>query len=599
MSIRTNYQKEHNLNKSLKIFFPIFTCLICSIILIPAHAEGSEKDGQLFTEALQLLKEKKFQSSLIKIRQFLSTNPDNFEAKTNECAVLLELKQLSEAELCLQETLTRKPNDITNLINLGMLYTLQENYESAKTQLSLVHNLVPNDEIAYANLLGVRLLLGEDVDQIINEHKDILSKNEFNVQVLANLGKILNDKKQFDKAKYFLDRAYEIDSKHVNVLEELGVWYALQGDLQNAEKFFLLSLKESPNNISVLNNLGLLHKERGDKSNFVSEYYQSAGYYQSVLHIDPDNVIANTGLDEATKKIQEFYQAFYFRIYLFAIFTFVSGIIVALIYIRDTKKLKKSLETAIEIDNEQVKKILKKILKTKVSIIFLIGSLSIAALIIVLNLSLKIPLNNGSDMTNWTSTVIEIGIGIIIAAVILVYELSKQDQFGEEQKEITKLVKSIQKIERNQEDNLHKISDIVKKQNESQGQQRKFILEHEQRILRQILGLISYIKSSFQTRELFKKSWGSKNVEKWKEAEAEFLSSVSSQLDSYQKDLTSSMQFLDSKIYEDIKKLIWYSKHLCELFVKNALDEDLQIYEKMISLSCQLLELELQNRGIE
>lgn len=422
-----------------KYVLVIVITIICSLNIISIFGEVSE-DGKLFADALQLMKEKDFQSSLIKIRQFLSTNPDNFEAKTNECAILLELKQVSEAEACLEINLTKKPDDLTNLLNLGMLYALQENYEAAKIQFSLVHQRNPNDETAYANLLAVRLLIGDNADQIVQEHKELLEKNEFNVQVLVNLGKILNDKREFEKAKYFLDRAYEIDNKHVNVLEQLGVWYALNGDFQNADRYFQDALKESPENISVLNNLGLLYRDRADRFNDISMYYKSIGYYESVLLLDSDNVYANIGLDYSAQKVQEIYHDFYFRIYLYAIGVFVIGIFITWTYTRNAKKLEKSLET--KTDDKEREKILKKVLKIKVIRVFLIGLLSIAASILILNQTLQIPLNDDLDMANWTSTVIEIGIGIMIAVVILVYELSKQEQFSKEQNQIKELINS-------------------------------------------------------------------------------------------------------------------------------------------------------------
>lgn len=482
-----------------KYVLVIVTVIICSSNIISIFGEVSE-DGKLFADTLQLMKEKNFQSSLIKIRQFLSTNPDNFEAKTNECAILLELKQISEAESCLEVNLTKKPDDLTNSLNLGMLYTVQENYEAAKTQFSLVHQRDPNDETAYANLLAVRLLIGDDVDQIIQEHKELLEKNEFNVQILANLGKILNDKREFEKAKYFLDRAYEIDNKHVNVLEQLGVWYALQGDLQNADAFFSSALKESPNNISVLNNLGLLHRELGDKFGTVSEYYKSIGYYDSVLHIEPDNVYANVGQTYSAQKIQEIYQHVYFFIYLIAIISFGIGIFTTWMYTQDIKKSEKSLKS--KTDDNEIEKTLKKILKIKVLRIFLIGSLLTAASIILLHLAFNVPLNSGSDMSNLASTIIEIGIGVMISMIILTYELSKQDRFNEDQRQIRTLIESTQTMTSENKQLIEKVTETEKTQDEvlksiqnRDFQQEKYIYKYLENHLTKMLQAVKDLET--------------------------------------------------------------------------------------------------------
>ena len=478
--------------KISKIVFLSLGIIICSIFIIPIQAEVSEEDGKLFADAIQLLKEKKFQSALIKTQQFLNSNPDNFEAKSNECSILLELKRLSEAEECLVEVLAKNPEDTMNSMNLGVLYLLQKNYNASKTQLSVAHQLDPDNITTYANLLAARVLVGEDIEQIIQEHEEILTKDEFNVQVLTNLAKILTDKQEFDKAKYFIDRAYEINSEDVNVLEQLGVWYALQGDFQNAENYFLRAYNIDSENISVLNNLGLLYRERGDKFNDISMYYNSIGYYQSVLLLEPDNVFANIGVTYSEQKIQELYQKFYFQIYLIVILGLSVSVVTIFLWIRDLKKLEKDFQTLKDYKGKE--KLRKKIIYTKIVTTVLSGILTIASAIIIISLIAKIPLNNGWDMANWTSTIVEIGIGVMIAVVILVYELSKHEQFGEEQHQIKDLISSTNSLTTEFQNQQKEVNNLIKNienyvtNNENRDKKNREYLEG------QIIRALAYIR---------------------------------------------------------------------------------------------------------
>src|SRR3990172_3747267 len=270
-------------------FLPIF--------ILPIFANISEENNTLFDEAVSLYENGDNQAALEKIRLYLIDYPDDYKAKSNECAFLIELKQLSEAESCMVNLVSLNPDDSVNLTNLGVLYASRGDHNSAKIQFSIAHNLDPDNITILANLLATRVMLGDSSEAILKEHEELLSKDENSIQILVNIAKILNDNKNFDAAKIFLDRAYNLDEKHINTLTQLGVFYGLQNDFQNAEKYLLLGYEEDPGDIGILKNLGKLYSDLGDATNDIQYYKKSIEMYESALKIKPDNIEVKNGLD--------------------------------------------------------------------------------------------------------------------------------------------------------------------------------------------------------------------------------------------------------------------------------------------------------------
>lgn len=423
------------------------------LFIIPIFAETLD-DGKLFYDALQLSKEKKINSALVKVREYLATNPNNFAAKTNECSYLLELNQLTDAEKCLGYTLKAKPDDLANLNNLGMLYALRGDYQSAKTQFSIIHQNHPDDVTSYANLLASQVMLGDNVDEILVEYQSLLNRDEFNIQVLTNIGKILNDKHELEKAKLFLDRAYDLDSKDVNALEQLGVWYGLKGDLQNAEKYFLKALDEDHDNVSVLNNLGLLNKDLGDKFKDISYYEKSIQYYNSVLIHDKENEFAHAGIEYSQQKINEINFA-YLKLYVLIGIPLATAMAVILFLFLRYRQLNREQDSETELTRYQ------QILSSKLMIIVLLGILGIPLVLVIISSIFNIRFTSGSDVANWTAMVVEVGIGTIVSALILTYDSSEQSRFRQKQTEISNLISDTREMTQETRQMVDKVKKMV------------------------------------------------------------------------------------------------------------------------------------------
>ncbi len=455
-----------NSNKCVhKLFFLKFILILTLIFLVtsPIYAQSTSEFEELFDEAVQLIKEKKFQTALIKTRDLLKIDPHNFVLQSNECSILLELNMLNDAEKCLTNLLEKTPDDLLNRNNLGALYSKMGNYELAKEQFEMVISKDPNYITARANLIVIDYKLGHDLEQLIQHGKQLLSEDKSNLQILNNNAKFLTELGEYDDAKELLDLALEIDEKYANAFENMGVLFARQGDFQSAESNFIKALRLSPDDVSILNNLGLLYRDLGDRHNDINYYQKSIGYYESVL-IFEDNQFAKDGIKYSEeKKARLILNNDVKTIGISLAAGVISGVIgTILLQKKRGTKAQKQDEESDEKPRLEESQIFKKVRKVTV-----VSYGAIAGLIFIMILAGLNPVNQtNDDLRNWTSIIISSGIGIFVA--ILVWMVTSEGQ-----KNTNSLIRKIEEDSKK----IQEISAQTKEILEKQEDDRKLRLE--------------------------------------------------------------------------------------------------------------------------
>ena len=66
---------------------------------------------------------------------------------------------------------------------------------------------------------------------------------------------------QMDSARFYLQKALQINPNHVNSLENMGVSYAIQGQLEKALQYFTKANQLNPNSESIKKNIELVRKQ--------------------------------------------------------------------------------------------------------------------------------------------------------------------------------------------------------------------------------------------------------------------------------------------------------------------------------------------------
>lgn len=116
----------------------------------------------------------------------------------------------------------------------------------------------------------------------------------------------------------------------------------------------------------------------------------------------------------------------------------------------------------------------------------------IAVVIVVTSLYLKIDVVKDGDFQNWTSFVLELGLGAYMATAILTYENVQKKRNEKQQQDIADLVVGIKKIEENQEVILNQQLRIRNEKREFAEERCRFYLDY---IKKNILEIKSIVKN--------------------------------------------------------------------------------------------------------
>jgi len=98
-----------------------------------------------------------------------------------------------------------------------------------------------------------------------------------------------------DEAEQVLKKVIEMDPRHAQAMNKLGVVFARRNDLRQAEDCFNEALAIDPNLASAHSNLGNIYAERGWTD-------RAKAAYERALFLDPDNPTATHNLGVLYRK---------------------------------------------------------------------------------------------------------------------------------------------------------------------------------------------------------------------------------------------------------------------------------------------------------
>ena len=104
--------------------------------------------------------------------------------------------------------------------------------------------------------------LGDFENALIN-YRQVLQRDDLNVEAHNNLGLLYRDKGLFDDAIQHFQRAIAINPVYARARNNLGVVYLNQRKLENAATQFHAALAIDPKNVESLVNLSTVEKESG------------------------------------------------------------------------------------------------------------------------------------------------------------------------------------------------------------------------------------------------------------------------------------------------------------------------------------------------
>ncbi|HPS71403.1 MAG TPA: tetratricopeptide repeat protein [Bacteroidales bacterium] len=184
-------------------------------------------------------------------------------------------KNLKLAKKYLDKALLLDPTSYNALLLSGEYYFLKGEYETSYQIYANLAKNNPEDPIAAQNAAIVMTKwkgnqLDEIADMIIRKEipkafeniNKILQENPNNPDALSLKGKIFGQGLfQMDSARFYFNKALQINPNHANSLENMGVSYAIQGQLEKALTYLLKANQTNPNSESVKKNIELVKKQ--------------------------------------------------------------------------------------------------------------------------------------------------------------------------------------------------------------------------------------------------------------------------------------------------------------------------------------------------
>ena len=207
------------------------------------------------------------------------------------------------AEAAYEEVLCLRPPFPPAFFNAGFFYLQQKNYSRAK-ECFTVHTGCGDDdgkkEQASAIIKNIdnNGLEDESFNQAYslirqgNEDAALVSIREFIEKYPSVwngwfvLGWALRRLGRWEDGAAAFGKALELGGTNTDTRNELAICLMETGDLKGARRELETALREDPENVKIISNMGVLALKAGNKE-------EASGFFRTVLELSPDDPIAN------------------------------------------------------------------------------------------------------------------------------------------------------------------------------------------------------------------------------------------------------------------------------------------------------------------
>ncbi|MDR2194303.1 MAG: tetratricopeptide repeat protein [Treponema sp.] len=129
----------------------------------------------------------------------------------------------------------------------------------------------------------------DNIDEGLANIRAFLEKNPHIWNAWFLLGWGLRKRFRYEEAAAAFRTALEKGGANADTRNELAICLMEQGDLKAARKELETALHTEPENVKIISNLGVLALKMGNE-------FEAAGFFRTVLEIDPSDVIAQNAL---------------------------------------------------------------------------------------------------------------------------------------------------------------------------------------------------------------------------------------------------------------------------------------------------------------
>jgi len=173
-----------------------------------------------------------------------------------------------ESAMYLERGLKIYEKNTSALGNLGEVYIALKKYEAAKTMYMKVLELIPDDQVSFANLRVIANLYVRDkkYNEAIQLLKIIADKTVIDPADFNTIGEIFGrNLNQLDSAEMYFEKSLQRYQNFAPALENMGLVQGLRGNYAKSLVYLLKAYPLDSNNVELLKNLSHTYSNLGNQ----------------------------------------------------------------------------------------------------------------------------------------------------------------------------------------------------------------------------------------------------------------------------------------------------------------------------------------------
>ena len=233
-----------------------------------------------FADCLKLFNSGDIKNALIKGKNLIKKDPDNYELNRFLGLVLAHANNFDEALLFFEKCLKINKNLPDIYFNLGLIYKKKGLLDISVKNYKRAIELNPNFADAYINLGVVfeQLERNEDCLAILEE---LIKHDNNNYKAYYNLGNIFKKIDRLEDSIKAYQQAIKINDQQAEIFFNLAIALKKIGNYDEAILNYEKAIKLKPNYFKAYNNLGVIFNDQ-------RKFSKAFNFFETALKINPN-----------------------------------------------------------------------------------------------------------------------------------------------------------------------------------------------------------------------------------------------------------------------------------------------------------------------
>ncbi|WP_430883491.1 tetratricopeptide repeat protein [Fusibacter sp. JL216-2] len=279
---------------------------------------------RILADALALAQAEEKLNAVVRLRAYMLFDARNLDALYNLARLCEELaiehekdeniyKQFTAAARQALETCIEVDNGFALAgYHLGFHYVNDQAYGRAEAiwaQAMKSDTLTDDQKVEIINTLrnidakleyekGYKLVIEGFSDEGLEHLSPLLEDYPEWWNLMFFVGLAYRQKEMYDEALHYYKQSLNLNTGHVDTMNEIGICYMTMGHFDEAERYFKEALKVKPKNNEILCNLGIVHIQRG-------EYYDALDKIEESVKLDPEDEVSSAWLRQVKMLIEQ------------------------------------------------------------------------------------------------------------------------------------------------------------------------------------------------------------------------------------------------------------------------------------------------------